>query len=285
MPAILEVENLQKTYADTKFGLRDVSFSIPYGSIVGFIGENGAGKSTTMGSIIGTLHKDNGTIKIFGEEMDTEDVHIKEDIGVVFDAMNLPGDLTVEKLGNVFQQIYKRWDKEAFFHYIDFFSLPRKKKVSGFSRGMSMKLSLAVALSHDARLLILDEATAGLDAGGRDDVLTVLSEFTSDQERGILLSSHITSDIERIADALIFIKGGEILLRVEKEKLLRNYAIVQCADDLYGIIKQDIIVAYRKNSDTLDVLVSNKREVPTSMETKEFSIDDMTLLLMRGVKV
>ncbi|WP_373894271.1 ABC transporter ATP-binding protein [Virgibacillus sp. CBA3643] len=285
MPAILEVENLQKTYADTKFGLRDVSFSIPYGSIVGFIGENGAGKSTTMGSIIGTLHKDNGTIKIVGEEMDTEDVHIKEDIGVVFDAMNLPGDLTVEKLGNVFQQIYKRWDKEAFFHYIDFFSLPRKKKVSGFSRGMSMKLSLAVALSHDARLLILDEATAGLDAGGRDDVLTVLSEFTSDQERGILLSSHITSDIERIADALIFIKGGEILLRVEKEKLLRNYAIVQCADDLYGIIKQDIIVAYRKNSDTLDVLVSNKREVPTSMETKEFSIDDMTLLLMRGVKV
>lgn len=285
MPAILEVENLQKTYADTKFGLREVSFSIPYGSIVGFIGENGAGKSTTMGSIIGTLHKDNGTIKIVGEEMDTEDVHIKEDIGVVFDAMNLPGDLTVEKLGNVFQQIYKRWDKEAFFHYIDFFSLPRKKKVSGFSRGMSMKLSLAVALSHDARLLILDEATAGLDAGGRDDVLTVLSEFTSDQERGILLSSHITSDIERIADALIFIKGGEILLRVEKEKLLRNYAIVQCADDLYGIIKQDIIVAYRKNSDTLDVLVSNKREVPTSMETKEFSIDDMTLLLMRGVKV
>lgn len=285
MTAILEVENLRKTYAGSAFGLKDVSFSIPYGSIVGFIGENGAGKSTTMGSIIGTLNKDSGTIKIFGEEMDANDVHIKEDIGVVFDSMKLPGDLTVKKLGKVFQQIYKRWDKKEFFHYIDLFSLPKKQKISGFSRGMSMKLSVAVALSHDAKLLILDEATAGLDPGGRDDVLTVLQEFVADQERGILLSSHITSDIERIADALIFIKGGEILLRVEKEELQQDYAVVQCAHDEYGAIKQGIIVAYRKNSDSFDVLVSDKRQVPGYMKTREFSIDDITLLLMRGVKV
>lgn len=284
MGTILEVENLRKTYADSEFGLKDVSFSIPYGSIVGFIGENGAGKSTTMGSILGTLHKDSGTIKIFGEEMDANHVHIKEDIGVVFDSIVLPGDLTVYKLGNVFQQIYKQWDKEAFFHYIDFFSLPKKKKISGFSRGMSMKLSVAVALSHDAKLLILDEATAGLDPGGRDDMLTVLREFVHDQKRGILLSSHITSDIEKIADALIFIKGGEILLQVEKEELLHHYAIIQCEHDQYGTIEQDIIVAYRKNSESLDVLVSNKESVPPSMKTKIFSIDDITLLLMRGEK-
>lgn len=284
MAAILEVENLRKTYADSAFRLKDVSFSIPYGSIVGFIGDNGAGKSTTMGSIIGTLHKDSGTIKIFGKEIDANYVQIKEDIGVVFDSMKLPGNLTVYKLGNVFQQIYKRWDQETFFHYIDFFSLPKNKKIGVFSRGMSMKLSVAVALSHDAKLLILDEATAGLDPGGRDDMLTVLREFVHYQKRGILLSSHITSDIEKIADILIFIKRGEILLQVEKEELLHQYAIVQCEHDQYGSIDQDIIVAYRKNSESLDVLVSNKKGIPPSMKTKSFSIDDITLLLMRGEK-
>ncbi len=284
MESVLEVNQLRKTYRGSTFGLKDVSFSIPYGSIVGFIGENGAGKSTTMGSILGTLRKESGTVKVFGEEMDANHVHMKEDIGVVFDSMQLPGDLTVYKLGNVFGQVYKNWDKEAYFHYIDFFSLPKKKKIKSFSRGMSMKLSVAVALSHDAKLLILDEATAGLDPGGRDDVLTVLQEFVQGQKRGILLSSHITSDIERIADFLVFIKAGEILLRIKKEELLNEYAIVQCTSDQYKEIEQNLIVASRKNGETTDVLVSNKEALPPSMKTKSFSIDDITLLLMRGVK-
>lgn len=284
MESVLEVNQLRKTYRGSTFGLKDVSFSIPYGSIVGFIGENGAGKSTTMGSILGTLRKESGLVKVFGEEMDANHVHMKEDIGVVFDSMQLPGDLTVYKLEKVFGQVYKNWDKEAYDHYIDFFSLPKKKKIKGFSRGMSMKLSVAVALSHDAKLLILDEATAGLDPGGRDDVLTVLQEFVQDQKRGILLSSHITSDIERIADFLVFIKAGEILLRVTKEELLNRYAIVQSELGQYDEMEQSTIVAYRKNGETTDVLVSNKEALPPSMKTKPFSIDDITLLLMRGVK-
>lgn len=285
MTGILEVNQLQKTYADSSFGLKDVSFIIPYGSIVGFIGENGAGKSTTMNSILGTLQKDSGTIKIFGEEMTAKDAHVKEDIGVVFDTMKLPGGLTVPKLDRVFQQIYSNWRKESFYRYIQLFSLPKNKKVSSFSRGMSMKLSIAVALSHDAKLLILDEATAGLDAGGREDVLTVLNDFVRDQQRSILLSSHITSDIEQIADFLIFIKGGEILLQATKKEILGNFGIIQCDPIEYQSIPKHIRVAKRGKAAFFDVLVSNKEELPHSLQTKNFSIDDVTLLLMRGERV
>lgn len=285
MTSILEVNQLQKTYADSNFGLKDVSFTIPYGSIVGFIGENGAGKSTTMGSILGTLQKDSGTIKIFGEERNPKDVHVNEDIGVVFDTIKLPGGLTVAKLDRVFQQIYTNWSKETYFRLIQLFSLPKNKLVSSFSRGMSMKLSVAVALSHEAKLLILDEATAGLDPGGREDVLTVLRDFVKDQKCSILLSSHITSDIEQIADSLIFIKGGEILLQATKEEILGNYGIVQCDPIEYQNIPSNIRVATRGNTSFFDVLVSNKEELPSSLKSKRFSIDDVTLLLMRGERV
>ncbi|TSB47900.1 ABC transporter ATP-binding protein [Alkalicoccobacillus porphyridii] len=285
MAAILEVDQLQKTYADSNFGLKDISFAIPYGSIVGFIGENGAGKSTTMGSILGTLHKDSGTIRIFGKEMDAKDVHIKEDIGAVFDTVKLPGGLTVKKLERVFQQLYSNWNKETYSNLIQLFSLPKDKKISGFSRGMSMKLSVAVALSHEAKLLILDEATAGLDPGGREDMLKVLREFVKGQERSILLSSHITSDIEQIADRLIFIKSGEILLQETKEEILNHYGIVQCDPVEYQNIPSEIRLATRGNEVFFDVLVSDREKLPSSLQSKRFSIDDVTLLLMRGERV
>ncbi|BAD66061.1 ABC transporter ATP-binding protein [Shouchella clausii] len=282
MSFILEVDNLRKQYSDSAFALKGVSFSIPYGSIVGFIGENGAGKSTTMGSILGTLQKDSGTIHIFGEEMAPDKLHLKENIGVVFDDIKLPGDLNIVKLGNVFQRIYKQWNQKTFDRYVDFFSLPRNKKIRGFSRGMSMKLSAAVALSHDAKLLILDEATAGLDPTGRDELLDVLKGFVQDGKRGILLSSHITSDIEKIADSLVFIKNGKILLNVKKAELREKYAILQCRQNEFDLIQQKLILTYKKNEDTVDVLVSDREQVPSSIAKKDFTIDDMTLLLMRG---
>ncbi|WZX99968.1 ABC transporter ATP-binding protein [Bacillus sp. FSL W7-1360] len=282
MAAILEVENLQKRYADKAFALKGVSFSIPRGVVVGFIGENGAGKSTTMGAILGTLHKDAGTVRVFGEEMTEKNYEVKERIGVVFDEMNLPGTLTVVKLGDVLRHIYQNWDQGTFDRYIDFFSLPRKKKIGGFSRGMSMKLSAAVALSHDAKLLILDEATAGLDTAGRHDLLQVLQEFVKDGERSILLSSHITSDIEKIADELIFIKGGEILLKVSKEVLLTQYAVLSCTQSEFEQIASHLVVAYKQAGDQLEVLVSDWGRIPATVEQKDFSIDDVTVLLMRG---
>ncbi|QQK79283.1 ABC transporter ATP-binding protein [Salicibibacter cibi] len=282
MSAILEVDKLSKRYADSEFALQDVSFSIPYGSIVGFIGENGAGKSTTMGSILGTLHKDDGSVHLFGEEMDPDKRNMKENIGVVFDDMKLPGELTIVKLGNVFNNIYRQWNQETFNHYIDLFSLPHKKKISGFSRGMAMKLSVAVALSHNAKVLILDEATAGLDPSGRDELLEVLRAFGKDRERGILLSSHITSDIEKIADDLIFIKGGKILLNVQKKILMKHYAILQCEQSELKQIDPSFIITHKSNGDMIDVLVSNREQAPSEIKKKDFSIDDISLLLMRG---
>ena len=282
MSAILEVEALNKQYAGSAFALKNVSFAIPYGSIVGFIGENGAGKSTTMGSILGTLQKDSGSIQIFGEEMDPDKVKMKESIGVVFDDIHLPGGITVDKLGHVFNNIYQQWNQKKFDYYIDFFSLPKKKKISGFSRGMSMKLSVAVALSHEAKLLILDEATAGLDPTGRDELLDVLSEFVEGKERSILLSSHITSDIEKIADNLIFIKNGEILLKVNKQTLMDQFGVLQCTQHEFDQIEQDLIITHKKRGDELEVLVSDREQLPASIQTKDFSIDDITLLLMRG---
>ncbi|MDX8360388.1 ABC transporter ATP-binding protein [Cytobacillus sp. IB215316] len=284
MANVLEVERLCKRYVDKNFMLKNVSFSIPYGTIIGFIGENGAGKSTTMGLILGTLHKDEGFIRIFGEELESNKFYLKEDIGVVFDEMYLPGQLNIEKLGKVFRHIYQNWDQKTFNQYIDLFSLPKNKKISNFSRGMSMKLSTAVSLSHDAKLLILDEATAGLDPSSRENLLQVLKEYVKDGQRSILLSSHITSDIEKIADALIFIRDGEILLQVNKETLLSQYAILQCKYREFEQIESDVIVAYEKNDDTVDVLISDLERVSPSITRKNFSIDDVTLLLMRGKK-
>ncbi|SFX30586.1 ABC-2 type transport system ATP-binding protein [Thermoactinomyces sp. DSM 45891] len=285
MSAILEVENLSKCFSEGKIALRDVSFSIPRGTIAGFIGDNGAGKSTTMGAILGTLTKDGGSIKIFGEEMDSNKTYLKEDVGAVFDQMHLPKQLNIKQLGNVLRLLYQNWDQYIFDYYINFFSLPKDKKIGHFSRGMSMKLSLAVALSHDAKLLILDEATAGLDLSVRYDLLQVLKGFVNDGQRSILLSSHITSDIEAIADILIFIKSGKILLQVSRETLMSRYAVLQCTDKEFEQIESSLVVGYQRKSDQVDVLVCDREQVTSSVARKDFSIDDVTLLLMRGAHV
>ncbi|KQL56038.1 MULTISPECIES: ABC transporter ATP-binding protein [Bacillaceae] len=278
MNALVEVSELNKTFKQGGFGLKNVSFTIKPGSIVGFIGENGAGKSTTIGSIIGSIRKDQGTVRVFGQEMQDGKDFVKEEIGVVFDTVQLPEELTIVKLERVFNGIYRNWDKEMFYSYVEQFSLPRKKKIGSFSRGMSMKVSVAVALSHDAKLLLLDEATAGLDPSGRDDLLSVLRTFVSDGKRSILLSSHITSDIEKIADSLIFIKDGRILFDIEKESLLSTYRIRSCTTKEFHSLTKETIVAYRVQEELVSVLVKGK-------EGKAASLDEMTVLLMRGVHV
>ncbi|MBG9782982.1 ABC transporter ATP-binding protein [Shouchella lehensis] len=278
MNALVEVSELNKTFKQGGFGLKKVSFTIKPGSIVGFIGENGAGKSTTIGSIIGSIRKDQGTVRVFGQEMQDGKDFVKEEIGVVFDTVQLPEELTIVKLERVFNGIYRNWDKEMFYSYVEQFSLPRKKKIGSFSRGMSMKVSVAVALSHDAKLLLLDEATAVLDPSGRDDLLSVLRTFVSDGKRSILLSSHITSDIEKIADSLIFIKDGRILFDIEKESLLSTYRIRSCTTKEFHSLAKETIVAYRVQEELVSVLVKGK-------EGKAASLDEMTVLLMRGVHV
>ncbi|MDT3495074.1 ABC transporter ATP-binding protein [Bacillus toyonensis] len=280
---LLEIENLSKSFGN-KVVLRDVSFNVPPGSIVGFIGDNGAGKSTTFKAVLELISKDSGTVKIFGEENISKYAKIKEKIGVVFDAMNLPAHLTIKQLNKVFEKMFESWDRENFYRLVNSFSLPTNEKVGGYSRGMSMKLSIAIALSHNAKLLILDEATGGLDPSSREGVLEELKSFVSKSNGGILLSSHIMSDVEKIASHLIIIKDGEILLNEEKDKVLDSYAIVDVDVEQLTLINKDIVVAKRNHGSYFNVLVSDVHKLPSEIAHRAISIEDMSVLLTRSEK-
>ncbi|MBE5106325.1 ABC transporter ATP-binding protein [Bacillus thuringiensis] len=283
MSNLLEIKNLSKSFRN-KIVLRDVSFNVPSGSIVGFIGDNGAGKSTTFKTVLELISKDSGTVKIFGEENINKHTKIKEKIGVVFDAMNLPAHLTIKQLNKVFEKMFESWDRENFYRLVNSFSLPTAEKIVEFSRGMSMKLSIAVALSHNAKLLILDEATGGLDPSSREDVLEELKSFVSKSNGGILLSSHIMSDVEKIASHLIIIKDGEILLNEEKDKVLESYSIVEVDEKQLTLINKDIVVAKRNQGSYFNVLVSDVKKLPSGITHRTISIEEMSVLLTRSEK-
>jgi len=283
MPNLLEIENISKSFGD-KVVLRNVTFHVPAGAIVGFIGDNGAGKSTTFKAVLGLISKDSGTVKIFGEENINQHAKLKEKIGVVFDAMNLPAHLTIKQLNNVFKNLYEAWDQENFDRLVHAFSLPVDKKVNKFSRGMSMKLSVAVALSHQAKLLFLDEATGGLDPSSREALLDELQDFVRNGNGGILLSSHIMSDVEKIASHLVVIKDGEILLNEEKDQVFENYAIVDMVEEQLTSINKEIIVAKRNYGSYFSVLVSDRRKLLEGMTPKPITMEELSVLLTRSEK-
>jgi len=283
MSNLLEIEKISKSFGD-KVVLKNVTFQVPTGSIVGFIGDNGAGKSTTCKAVLGLISTDGGTVRLFGEENITQHAKLKEKIGVVFDAMNLPAHLTIKQLNNVFKRLYDAWDQDNFDRLIQAFSLPVDKKINKFSRGMSMKLSVAVALSHQAKLLILDEATGGLDPSSREALLDELQCFVRNNNGGILLSSHIMSDVEKIASHLVVIKNGEILLNEAKDKVFESYAIVEADEGQLTGIENDIIVAKRNHGSSKSVLVSDRRRLPEGMTYKPISMDELSVLLTRSEK-
>lgn len=288
MAHILEVKNLSKRYAKSGFALKSVSFNVPYGSIVGFIGENGAGKTTAINCILNVLFKDSGTIKILGSEMTDGDSALREELGAVFDAGSFPDHLDARKLSNIMQGIYTKWDPNLFTDYLNQFQIPADKKISTFSRGMSMKLSIAAALSHRPKLLILDEATSGLDPIVRDEILDVFLDFVQDEEHSILLSSHITSDLEKIADYIVFIHNGEIILTAPKDELIYDYAVARCKTSQFAQIEKSDIIAYRKRDYQTDVLVKNRKEIERkykNLTLDTVSIDDIMLLLIKGERI
>lgn len=214
----LEIENLSKSFGG--FSLQNLSLSVPMGSALGLIGENGAGKSTTISLILGQLQRDGGNIRILGQNADENAVSLREDIGVVFDESCFPDGLNARQVDKVERYIYKSWDSRAFYEHVRRFDLPEAKPFKEYSRGMKMKLALAVALSHRAKLLLLDEATGGLDPLARDELIGELSRFVADGEHAILLSSHIVSDIEKLCDRVAFLHKGRLILSEEKEALL-----------------------------------------------------------------
>ncbi|MBX9967733.1 ABC transporter ATP-binding protein [Priestia aryabhattai] len=281
MTNLLEVRNMAKSFGQNVV-LKDVSFHVPPGSIVGFIGDNGAGKSTTFKAVLGLVSRDSGTVEIFGEDNLNKDATIKEDIGVVFDAINLPVSLTIKQLNNVFKKLFNSWEEADFHRLIHCFSLPKDKKIHTFSRGMSMKLSLAVALSHGAKLLLLDEATGGLDPSSREQILDELKAFVSDGNSGILLSSHIMSDVEKIASHLVVIKNGEILLNEEKEKVFQEYAIAVMNEEQLNVLPEEIVVAKRTYDKSVRVLVSDKHQLPEETVTEPMSMEKLSVLLTRS---
>ena len=284
----LKLNNVTKTYKNSDFSLKKVSFSLPSGSVMGFVGENGAGKTTTIGCILQTLFKDSGTIQILGREMTDANVEIRENIGVVYDGDNFPGYLSAEQPSNIMNGIFKQWDDKLFQNYINSFHLSKKQKIKTYSKGMTMKLALAVALSHHPKLLILDEATSGLDPVMRDEILDVLLEFVGDEDHSILLSSHITSDLEKIADYITFIHNGKIILTETKDNLIYNYGILRCKEKQVELIEPEDIIVYRKRDYQTDILVSNmsiaERKYP-GVIIDHVTIDEIMLMLVKGNEI
>lgn len=221
MTAALKIQGLTKKFEG--FALDKVSFRVPSGSIVGLIGENGAGKTTTINAALGLIKKDSGEIELFGENVEHLTPSIKEEIGAVFDASNFSEELTPEKLDKVLKDIYTSWDQDLFRQLLDRLEIPFSRKLKTFSKGMKMKLSLAAALSHHPKLLILDEATSGLDPVMRDDILDMFLDFVQEEDHAILVSSHITSDLEKVADYIVFIHKGKIIFSKPKDELLDDY--------------------------------------------------------------
>ena len=256
MDKVLELKDVTKDYGD--FKLDGVNLSVTKGGICGFIGQNGAGKTTTISLILHIIKKDAGTIKVFGEDMAENSIALKERIGVVFDEMGYHDFLTATQINKIMGNIYKNWNEKVFFQYLERFGLPKKKRCGAFSRGMRMKLQIAVALSHCAELLIMDEPTSGLDPIVRSEMLQIFQEFVMDENHTILLSSHITSDLERIADEVVFINKGKIILAGNKDELLETHGLMKCKkNDLASIDKSDII-AIRPSAFCTEVLVADR---------------------------
>ena len=256
----LTISGLTKNYKD--FVLDGVSFSVPSGSIVGLIGENGAGKSTTINATLGLIQKEAGSVSVLGkEELDNE---IKEQVGVVFDGSNYPEILSPRKLNRVLKNIYQSWDERTFLSLLKKLSLPIDKPIKQYSRGMKMKLAIAAALSHNSKLLILDEATSGLDPVIRDDILDILLDFVQDEDHSILISSHITTDLEKIADYIVFIHEGKVVFSKPKDELTEQYGIIKCGAAQFDALDKSDIIVYRKMDYEWQVLISDR----TAMQKK-----------------
>ncbi len=288
MENILELQQICKSFPKSNFILDKLSFSLPYGSILGFVGENGAGKTTTIGCILNTVRKDSGMVKLFGKEMRDTDTDIREKIGVVYDGDNFPGFWSAKQLSQVMEGIYTQWDNALFQKYLENFHLPVKQKIKNYSRGMTMKLAIAVALSHHPQLLILDEATSGLDPIMRDEMLDVFLEFVQEESHSILLSSHITSDLEKVADYITFIHNGKLILTASKNDLVYHYAVMRCRESQFLALDPGDIIAYRKRDFQIDVLVDNGKEAQRKYKdavVDHVSVDEIMLLLVKGDRV
>lgn len=284
MNSAIDIKDLHKKYAG--FSLQNISFCVPRGSIVGLIGENGAGKTTTIKAILNLIDIEGGEISVLGSPTRIAK-RTREDIGVVFDDLCFHENLTVAQLGKIMQGMYKKWDMALFKQYCHRFSLDEKKHIGELSKGMKMKLSITIALSHQPKLLILDEATSGLDPVMRDEILDVFLDFIQDEQNSVLLSSHITSDLEKVADYIVFIHQGKVIFSLPKDTLLYQYGILRCRTDEFNQLDKDDILAYQKKDFEWEVLVSDKEKAAQKYKKcviDNATIDEIMLLYVKGVQ-
>lgn len=284
MENILEVKNLCKKY--NQFELKNVNLTLPKGMIMGLIGENGAGKTTTIKSIL-NLTNSTGEINIFGLNVKKYDKKIKQDIGVVLNENFFSEYLNPKDINKIMKNIYKNWDEKLYFKYLEDFKLPQNKISKEFSSGMKMKLKIAVALAHHPKLLILDEPTSGLDPVARSEILDIFQDFIQNGENSIFVSSHITSDLEHIADYITFINDGEIVLSKTRDELLEEYGIVKCSKAEFEKINKKDYVKYKVNRYEYDVLVENKSEFKRKYDFNVIdkpTLEDIMLIYIKGEK-
>jgi len=276
----IEIKDLVKQFDNFKLG--PINLTIPKGTIVGYIGQNGAGKSTTIKLLLGLLNKDSGEIKIL-DEINPSSVGLKDKLGIVFDDLLVPEEMTLIDVEKFCSRVYSKWNKNSFYKFKEKFNLPEKKIIKNYSRGMKMKLSMAVALSHNAELLILDEATSGLDPIVREEILDLLLDFMQDENHTILISSHILSDLEKVADYIAFINDGKILFMETKDELKENYGICTLSNEEVASIDEEAIVGRRIHSFGQELLVK-KNLIPNSIIFQKPSIEDIMIYFVKGVK-
>ncbi|HHU74184.1 MAG TPA: ABC transporter ATP-binding protein [Clostridiales bacterium] len=283
MTNAIEINNVTKHYKD--FSLNQINFTVPKGTIMGFVGENGAGKTTTIKAILDLIHTDEGTINVLGRDSKNLPKDIKAQIGVVFDGSNLHDNMNAKNINFIMKNIYPNWEEKVFNHYLMKLNLPQDKIFKEYSRGMKMKLSIAIALSHQSKLLILDEATSGLDPIIRDEILDIFMEFIQDENHTILLSSHIISDIEKIADYVTFIHKGRIVFSKSKDDLIYQHGIIRCRKNDIRNIDSSFVVGIRENGFGAEVMIHSKdrfKRIYQQFEVEKVSIEEIMLFVVRG---
>lgn len=276
----IEVNNLAKQYPG--FSLSDVNFQLPQGSILGLVGENGAGKTTTIKMIMNAIQRDDGIVRVLGvDNQDAAFNEVKHDIGVVLDEAYFPEVMTAKQVGSIMKRTYRNWDDDSYRQSLAKLSLPDNKAFKDFSRGMKMKLGITVALSHNPKLLILDEATSGLDPIVRDEMLDIFNDFTRDETHSILLSSHIVSDLEKICDYIAFIHKGKLVLCEEKDRLLDEYTVVSLSKEEYRLLPRRVVLGYKENEYGVEVLLP-RESVPKTARVERTTLENIILFLVRG---
>lgn len=283
MNNILEIENITKKYES--FTLDRVRFNCPEGKIMGLIGANGAGKTTVINAILNIIQLDGGTVKVFGKDYRDLSRSEKEGIAVVFDENNLPDRLSSKEINNIFKRIYQNWDENLYHYYLDRFEIPAKTSIRDMSKGNKIKINLAVALAHHPVLLILDEITGALDPMMREEILKLFLEFVKDARNSILFSSHITTDLDKIADGIIFMNYGRVIFCKEKDDLIYNYRVAHCKNIIFEALQKKEIIAYRKSEKKVDFIFDRCNEDMLNcneIEIRETSVEDLMLIFAKG---